>query len=54
MDGELGQVGSWGGFRMESTLGKGRGGKKHKEKNGESMGRVNKKADCNKIIKNSC
>jgi len=43
MDGELGQVGSWGGFRMGSTLDKGRGGKKHKEKNGESMGRGKKK-----------
>jgi hypothetical protein len=52
MDGELGQVGSWGGFRMESTLGKRRGGKKHKGKNGESMGRGKNKADPNKIIKN--
>ena len=40
MDGEFGQVGSRGDFRMKSTMGKGRGCKKHKEKNGKSMGRV--------------
>ncbi len=54
MDGGLGQVVSWGSFRMKSTLGKGRGCKKHKEKNGEKMGRAKIHADCYKKISNKC
>jgi hypothetical protein len=45
MDGELGQVGSWGDFRMKNTLGKRRGCEKHKEENGEKMGRARRNVD---------